>query len=92
MSHDTKELLTQYKRSGLTRKEFCNKNSVSISTLQYHFGKSKQNTHIQKSLSAGFISVPVSRPVPVSSTIVVIRGNYSPGEIAVILNETTKVC
>lgn len=92
MSYDTKELLTQYKKSGLTRKEFCNKNSVSISTLQYHFGKSKQISHIQKSPRPGFVSVPVSRPAPVPSTIVVIRGNYSPGEIAVILNETTKVC
>jgi hypothetical protein len=87
MPYNTQELLTQYKKSGLTRKEFCKKNSISLTALQYHFDKSKQVTSSQKQPRPSFISVPVSAPAPVSSTIVVIRGNYSASEIAAIINE-----
>jgi hypothetical protein len=82
MSYKTKDLVKQYQSSGLTQKEFCDKNSVPHSTLQYHLHKNRAASKPSKTSFPGFIPVSMPKPPQATSSIVFIRGNYSPIQIA----------
>jgi hypothetical protein len=81
MSYETKDLVNRYQASGMTQKDFCDKNSVPHSTLQYHLHKNRQTSKPSQTSMPGFI--PVSMPkLSATSSIVFIRGNYSAIQIA----------
>ena len=81
MSYDTKTLVKQYESSGLTQKEFCDKNSVPHSTLQYHLHKNRAASKPSKTSFPGFIPVSMPKPPQTTSSIVIVRGIYSPTQI-----------
>ena len=83
MSYETKDLVARYKASGLTQKEFCEKNSVPHSTLQYHLQKFRE-----KNAMPGFIPVSMPKATGTASSIVIIRGNYSSAQIAEMIKGT----
>ncbi|MBD3315983.1 MAG: hypothetical protein GF344_09365 [Chitinivibrionales bacterium] len=43
MAHNTDELISAYKASGLTQKAFCADRGINCSTLQYHLEKRRKN-------------------------------------------------
>jgi hypothetical protein len=81
MSYETKELVKRYQASGITQKDFCNKNSVPLSTLQYHLQKNKLTSKPFKVSVPEFIPVSMPKPPQTTSSIVIIRGIYSPAQI-----------
>jgi hypothetical protein len=81
MSCKTKDLVNRYQSSGLTQKGFCDKNSVPLSTLQYHLHKNKLTSKPFKVSVPGFIPVSMPKPPQTTSSIVIVRGIYSPTQI-----------
>ena len=88
MSYETKDLVTRYKASGLTQKKFCKKNSLPHSTLQYHLQRFKEPLPQPKIALPGFIPVSMPKAPGATSSIVIIRGNYSPAQIAEMIKGT----
>ena len=84
MAHSTTELLARYRESGLAQKKFCAAFKVPFSTLQYHLQKSKAKT--MRSVVSGFLSFPASVQASTTSTIVMIRGPFTPAQIVEIIN------
>jgi hypothetical protein len=65
----TKDLISSYRTSGLTQKEFCVKEGISQSALQYHLYKSKSHPSFgrdqEEASSGSFIySIENSRTYP----------------------------
>ena len=87
MSYETKNLVTRFKSSGLTQKEFCEKNSVALSTLQYHLTKLREQIRRPKASIPGFIPISMTQPSGSVSSIVLVRGNYTPIQIAEMIKE-----
>jgi hypothetical protein len=81
MSYETKDLVKRYRSSGMTQKDFCDKNSVPLSTLQYHLHKNKRTSKPFKVSVPGFIPVSLPKPPQTTSSMVIIRGIYSPTQI-----------
>jgi len=81
MSYETKDLVKRYQTSGMTQKDFCNKNSVPLSTLQYHLHKNRRTLKSSTMSIPGFIPVSMPKPPQTTSSIVIIRGTYSPTQI-----------
>jgi hypothetical protein len=87
MSYETKDLVKRYQLSGLTQKDFCGKNSIPHSTLQYHLHKNRRTSSKPSTpLAPGFIPVSMPKASATSSSIVLIRGSYSPIQIAEMVN------
>lgn len=51
---DWKKNIYESKTAGLTQKEFCKQNGISLSTLQYHLGKQRKEKE-----SPGFLRVQI---------------------------------
>jgi len=89
MAQDTKQLVSQYRKSGLTRKQFCARKGISVSALQYHLGKERSGVAggaedwAPGSAPGHFVRVDVedgsqrSR----SRTVMVIRGDIGSDEL-----------
>jgi hypothetical protein len=93
MAQDTKQLVRQYRKSGLTRKQFCARKGISVSALQYHLGKERR-VHVAgigeaaaESTPGHFVRVDAgdgnrrSR----SRTVMVIRGEFGREELCELM-------
>jgi orotate phosphoribosyltransferase-like protein len=69
MQHSTETIVSQYKASGLTQKEFCNSKSISLNTLQYHLKKSRKTA---KPALPAFL--PVSQQSSSAMRVIIIDG------------------
>jgi hypothetical protein len=74
------DLISRFQASGLTQKQFCTTESISVSTLQYHLKKSRSET-IGLSAAPAFISLPREGESKVS-TLVILKGRFSLPELS----------
>jgi hypothetical protein len=84
MAHDTSELVSKYRASGLPQKSYCDKYKIPLSTLQYHLQKQKRSLGQS---AARFVSFSAATGFsPVVATIAIIRGSFTPEQISAIIN------
>jgi hypothetical protein len=84
MKHSTTELISRYRKSGLTQHKFCDEFKIPHSTLQYHLHKSKAAKHKSSSVS-GFLSFPAPPQTLTNATIIVVHGSFTVDQIAEII-------
>lgn len=89
MRHNTRDLVSRFKTSGMTQQRFCARHSVPLSTLQYYLKRERQKN-----------SVPVARPAfipltpPVADapmTIMIIRGRFSKEQLSQLIHAEGRV-
>ena len=91
MARNSQQLVRDFRQSGLTQKQFCRDNSVTLSTLQYHLrkqqkaeGASHDRTGVRSGTTGGhFVSLPF--PLKDRSNTFIIYGAFSSDDIANIL-------
>ena len=83
MQRKTQDIVTSFHTSNLTRKEFCEKNSIGMSTLQYHL---KKNRRANLPKNNEFIPiVPKAENLASDAAIVIINGKFSVAQISDLL-------
>jgi len=81
MANKTSELVSSYKASGLSRKEYCVKHGIASSTLDYHLRKSEKQKH-----SVGtFLPIKIRKSNTATKTVVLLHGAISTTEIAELI-------
>lgn len=95
MAQNTEKLVSAYKSSGLTQREFCKNRGIAVSSLQYHLLKSKKNSTKNVNISKGtFLPVSISREsTKVNSldrTVILIHGNIQIPEISQLLQTLSR--
>jgi hypothetical protein len=88
MQRKTQDVVTAYQASKLSQKAFCEKNSIGMSTLQYHL---KKNRKASKPKTDEFIPI-IPRPDYLSSdaTIVIINGKFSVSQMSDLLSRISR--
>jgi hypothetical protein len=80
MQRKTQEVITAFQASKLTQKAFCEKNSIGMSTLQYHLKKNRRANLPKKN---EFIPIiPKAEHLASNATIVIINGKFSMSQIS----------
>lgn len=88
MAYKTTELVSLYKKSGLSQRQYCDKNEIALSTLYYHVKKLEKQSR-----------QPVGRFLPLSvkrandddnnksktKTVLLLHGEISVSEIAELI-------
>ena len=88
MQRKTQDVATAFHASNLTRKEFCEKNSIGISTLQYHL---KKNRRANLPKNNEFIPIiPQANHLSSDATIVIINGKFSVPQISDLLQRISR--
>jgi hypothetical protein len=87
----TKDLISSFRKSGLTQKGFCAKEGISLSALQYHLYKSKSHSSLGKDQeeapSGSFIPLRTPDSIRQSRTrIIIIDADMDRDEIKGILS------
>jgi hypothetical protein len=87
----TKDLISTFRKSGLTQKAFCAKEGISQSGLQYHLHKSKNHAPLsecpQEIPSGSFIPLRTpDRTRQNQKRLIIIEGDMDRGEIKDILS------
>lgn len=87
MKHTTTELVSSFKSSGLTQKEFCTREKIALSTLQYHLRKSRKQRSWKKKEGTGnflplLISNKESHSKASSKTVLLLHGEISIEELS----------
>ena len=73
-----KSRIEQYRTSGLSAKEWCNENQVSIHAMKYWITKLNKNSNDEsKSLPPVFVAVPSKPDTYSKSTILINLGDIS---------------
>ena len=89
MIYDTNHLISQLKESGLTQREFCEKNKIPVSTLAYHLRKKKESEQEenQSFIKKDFIPVSLSNNSESSESysIVIVKGAFSPESLSAFI-------
>jgi hypothetical protein len=88
MQRKTQEVVTAFQASKLTQKAFCEKNSIGMSTLQYHLKKTRR-ANLPKNNE--FIPiVPKADHFSPNATIVIINGRFSISQISDLLQRISR--
>jgi hypothetical protein len=87
MAHNTHELVSAFRASGLTQKEFCAQRGIATSALQYHITKIRKQSledDSESSHSPNGCFIPLHTPGSPSTfrTVVVMHGQIGASEIA----------
>lgn len=90
MAHNTRELVSAFRASGLTQKAFCVQRGIACSALQYHLSKLRRQSledDAESCSSANGSFIPLHAHSSPSScrTIVVMHGQIAASEIAQLL-------
>lgn len=83
MAYNTEELVTSYRKSGLTCKQYCAQHDIAVSALQYHIKKyNAQNAAKDYKHSNGsFIAIQPSAITKKSCTVLLLKGDIQLSEI-----------
>lgn len=103
MEITTETLVSAFKASGLSQKEFCREHNVSLVKLQYHLYRKKKNptNNISKfspKNRPSFITFEkpeqneLNRNEEIGKAITIIYGRFNPKEIAAMLLEMERGC
>lgn len=88
MQRKTQEVVTAFQASKLTQKAFCEKNSIGMSTLQYHLKKNRR-AYLPKNNE--FIPiVPKAEKLSSDATIVIINGKLTMSQISDLLQRINR--
>jgi len=88
MRRKTQEVITAFQASKLTQKAFCEKNSIGMSTLQYHL---KKNRKVNLPKKNEFIPiVPQANHFSSDATIVIISGKFSVSQLSDLLQRISR--
>jgi hypothetical protein len=96
MAHDTQELVSAYKASGLTQKRFCVERGIAPSALQYHLAKVRRQSPESDAQGSSEMSngcfIPLRTPSSSSATrtIVVVHGQIATSEIAELVQAVVR--
>jgi len=96
-------LISTFKASGLTQKEFCEVHNISLEKLRYHLyrkGKTQIKANKRVSLKTGptFITFENSKEADLNKNkemgeiYTIIRGRFDHKELASIIQELEKTC
>ena len=83
----TAKLVSSFKSSGLTQKEFCSKQKIALSTLQYHLSKSRKSVSKDTKVTGGsFLPLRINQvpypPATGSKTVLLLHGDIQTTAIA----------
>ncbi len=88
MQRKTQDVIAAFQASKLTQKAFCEKNSIGMSTLQYHLKKNRR-ANLQK--NNDFIPiVPKAEHLALDATIVIINGRFSMSQVSDLLQRISR--
>ena len=103
MTISNDNLVTLFKKSGLTQKEFCETNGITLERLRYHLykknrRKSNSKNDIQKNKSSHtFISfnkpgyIPLKTDQNISNSYTIIHGKFTYNQLAKLVKELGSV-
>ena len=83
MRYKTQELVSSFKSSGLSQKDYCLRHGIVASTLSYHLNKLKR----AKETGGTFLPLHVKRSSTDSKTVVIFHGELSLPEVAEFVRE-----
>jgi hypothetical protein len=85
MSPKTRELIGRFQSSGLTQQAFCRKNSIPITTLQYHLAQHRKGQAHSPLMAPTFVPLNTSSAMYSQRPVVVMQGRFSVSELIHLL-------
>lgn len=83
MAYDTQELVSRFRSSGVSQKTFCERESVPVSTLQYHLQKVRRASMTD---GPGFVPLSVDG-AGLECSVVIVRGRLSGRDLADLVRQ-----